>query len=239
MGNGGSLTAAVQNIGAYGAEVSQVIERVRVYDFIKKEIRELTTNEMQYAYRYSTLKEPNHRNFLVTAVYVRLHKDPRPNLQYAGLHDLQEQSTLTPAMIAERVVSIRESKLPDPTVLPNAGSFFMNPILDRATFESLQAKYPNVPYYSVGECFKVPAAWLIQEVQMKGVRSGDVGTYPKQPLVLVNYGTTVGRHIADFAGIIQAKVQERFGISLQPEVRYVISAEQPTMDQLKSNLIEE
>lgn len=231
---GDAGAAAVQNIGAYGAEIAQVIERVRVYDLIAQEPRELTRDEMQYAYRHSLLKSPSARHLLVTAIYLRLQKLPSPNLKYAGLQELQEYPSLTPSVVADKVIQIREQKLPNPETLPNGGSFFMNPVVEQEVFGALQEQYPAMPYYKLeGGRFKIPAAWLIQEVGMKGLRSGEVGTYPLQPLVLVNYGTEVGRYIADFAEEIQSKVAQKFGIALQPEVRYIISAELDSIDFFK------
>lgn len=226
--------SAVQNIGAYGAEVSQVIQAVHTIDLISGKEIIWKTEEIHYDYRYSIFKQPEMRHLMVYAVDIRLSKKPTPNLSYAGLQALQEAPALTPLVIAEEVIRIREEKLPDPQDLPNAGSFFMNPIVDGHTFLALLDQYPSMPHYVISEQqFKIPAAWLIEQVGLKGVRDGNVGTYPKQPLVIVNYGTTIGRDIVTFSERIQDAVMQKFGIELHPEVRFIFSAEQYSINQLE------
>lgn len=225
--------AAVQNIGAYGAEVSQVIAAVHTIDILSGEEVTWLPEEIHYDYRYSIFKDAEMRHLMVYAVDIRLSKTPMPNLKYAGLQELADTPHLTPQIIAQRVIEIRESKLPKPEELPNAGSFFMNPIVDGHTFLNLLDKYPQMPHYVISEqAFKIPAAWLIDQAGFKGVREGEVGTYPKQPLVIVNYGTTIGRDIATFSEKIQSAVHQQFGIDLHPEVRFIISAEQYSINQL-------
>lgn len=227
--------AAVQNIGAYGAEISQVIESVHTINLVTGEEQVWSPNEISYAYRYSIFKEKTMRHFMVYAVDLRLSKEPHPILNYSGLHTLHDDPALTSLRVAEEVIRIRQEKLPNPDELPNAGSFFMNPIVDGHTFLTMLDQYPDLPHYVISEQeFKIPAAWLIEQVGMKGVKDGEVGTYPKQPLVIVNYGTTIGRDIVNFSEKIQHAVYQKFGIQLHPEVRFIYSAEQYNINQLEN-----
>lgn len=225
--------AAVQNIGAYGAEVSQVIRAVHTVDIITGEEVVWQNEEIHYGYRYSIFKDEEMRHLMICAVDICLSKIPVPNLDYADLKALRGRDNLSPTDIVEEVIRIREAKLPDPRILPNAGSFFMNPIVDGATFSALLREYPQMPHYVLSEeAFKIPAAWLIDQSGLKGVREGNVGTYPNQPLVIVNYGTDSGRDILNFSERIQETVHEKFGVWIHPEVRFIISAEQCSINQL-------
>lgn len=225
---------AVQNIGAYGAEVSQVIEAIHTIDLVHGEEVTWNPEECNYSYRHSIFKEEDKQHFLITAVSFRLSKKPVPNLKYAGLQTLNGVEGLTALQVATEVIRIRESKLPDPRELANAGSFFMNPIVSQQHFTSLLLEYPEIPHYALPEgAFKIPAAWLIEQAGLKGYREGNVGTYPKQPLVLVNYSDAFSYEVVDFAEMIQQKVYEQFGISLQPEVRYVRSGALESIDQYR------
>lgn len=222
--------SAVQNIGAYGAESSQVIEAVHSINLETGAERKWTTEECKYGYRYSIFKEKAHQFEVIYAVDYRLSKLPKPDLHYAGLQALRELSSITPQRIVEEVICIRESKLPDPNELPNGGSFFMNPIVDKQHFIHLMLQYPDMPHYALPEDkFKIPAAWLIEQVGLKGVRDGKVGTYPKQPLVIVNYDDAYSYEVVDFANRIIEAVREKFDIELHPEVRMVKSGAQDSI----------
>lgn len=222
--------SAVQNIGAYGAEACQVIEVVHSIDLEVGEERTWSNDDCHYAYRYSTFKEWEQQFQLIYAVDIRLSKIAKPNLGYAGLQSLEGVTPLTPLKVAEKVIEIRESKLPNPAELPNAGSFFMNPIVDRQLFTRLLLANPSMPHYIISEEeYKIPAAWLIEQSGLKGFREGNVGTYPKQPLVIVNYGGAFSHEVVDFSDMIIRTVKDKFGIELHPEVRFVRSGAQDSL----------
>lgn len=222
--------SAVQNIGAYGAEASQVIETVHSIDLESGEECAWSNADCHYAYRYSTFKDADQQFHLIFAVDIRLSKVARPNLGYSGLQDLESINDITPLMVAKKVIEIREKKLPDPALLPNGGSFFMNPIVDRQTFTHLLLDNPSMPHYILSEKeYKIPAAWLIEQCGLKGFREGNVGTYPKQPLVIVNYGGAYSHEVVDFSNMIISTVKDKFGIELHPEVRFVRSGAQDSL----------
>lgn len=226
--------SAVQNIGAYGAEVAQVIAAVHTIDLISGEEVTWKPEDCNYGYRHSIFKEEDKQHYLITAVSFKLSKKPQPNLKYAGLQGLREISNLTPLRIAEEVIKIRENKLPDPRELPNAGSFFMNPVISQKLFTSLLLKHPDMPHYILSEDqYKIPAAWLIEQAGLKGYREGNVGTFPKQPLVIVNYNDAYSYEVVEFSEMIQQKVCEQFGIELKPEVRFVRSGALESIDQYR------
>lgn len=222
--------SAVQNIGAYGAEACQVIETVHSIDLETGEERTWSNTDCQYAYRYSIFKEIEQQFQLIYAVDIRLSKTPKPNLEYSGLQSLTDVIDLTPLMVAEKVIEVREGKLPDPAELPNGGSFFMNPIVDRQLFTRLLLDNPGMPHYIISEQeYKIPAAWLIEQSGLKGFRQGNVGTYTKQPLVIVNYGGAYSHEVVDFSDMIIRTVKEKFGIELHPEVRFIRSGAQDSL----------
>lgn len=222
--------SAVQNIGAYGVEACNIIEAVHSINLETGEERTWSTDECKYAYRYSAFKEKEYQFEFIYAVDYKLSKQPMPKLSYAGLHGLQEVEGITPSVIRDEVIKIRENKLPDPRELPNAGSFFMNPIVDVKHFTHLLLTYPNMPHYQLSDDrFKIPAAWLIEQVGLKGVREGRVGTYPNQPLVIVNYGDAYSYEVVEFSEHIISEVEKKFAIKLHPEVRMVMSGAQDSI----------
>lgn len=226
--------SAVQNIGAYGAEAKDIIAAVQTINLETGEERTWSVDECHYAYRHSIFKEKEHQFEYIYAVDYRLSKAPTPNLKYAGLNKLQKMSGITAKDVRDEVIKIRESKLPDPQKLPNAGSFFMNPIVDINHFTQLQLEYPEIPHYPLSEkIIKIPAAWLIEHVGLKGVRDGRVGTYPNQPLVIVNYGDAYSYEVVEFANQIIAEVDKKFSIKLSPEVRMVQSGSQDSIGNYK------
>lgn len=215
--------AAIQNIGAYGREIKDVIDRVEAYNQLSFEKKIFTLEECQYAYRSSYFKQEQHDPFIVTYVYLRLSKQPAFLLEYGHLKEqLSQYDEINLKHIRTAVIAIRNSKLPDPDSLGNAGSFFMNPIITTARFDQLVRQYPDMPHYpSSDETVKVPAAWLIEQCGFKGRSHGAVGVYEKQALVLVNLGGATGDEIALVAESIRAAVYDKFGIELIPEVKYV------------------
>lgn len=222
--------SAVQNIGAYGAEVEQVIETVHSINLETGEEVAWEHDKCDYAYRHSIFKERENQFHLIYAVDIRLSKTPTPNLEYSGLQSLQSIPNISPKEVAERVIEIRRSKLPDPAEFPNAGSFFMNPVVDRQTFAHLLLKYPSMPHYIISEDeYKIPAAWFIEQSGLKGIRQGNVGTYPHQPLLIINYGGAYSHEVVEFADMVISTVKDKFGIELHPEVRYIRSGAQDSI----------
>lgn len=215
--------ASIQNIGAYGVEVKDVIEAVEAYNQLSFEKRIFTNEECLYGYRYSFFKNEHTDPYIVTYIQIRLSKHSHAfHLDYGNLKEELGDKTVTPLAVREAVIAIRRKKLPDPEELGNAGSFFMNPIIPISHFEKLKEQYPAMPSYPATEGnVKVPAGWLIEQCGFKGQRHGAVGIYDKQALVLVNWGDATGHEIALVAESIRAAVQDRFGIELMPEVKYV------------------
>ena len=215
--------AAVQNIGAYGTEVKDVIETVEAFNQLSFEKKIFSNQECCYSYRSSFFKNENNDPHIVTYVNIRLRKHFQFNLSYKEL-----QKELLPfdnpdlQAVRDAVILLRRRKLPDPEMLGNAGSFFMNPVITVAHFESLKDKYPNIPFYTVDDGqVKLSAGWLIEQCGFKGKSHGSVGVYEKQALVLVNLGNATGDEIAMVAESIRMAVNDRFGIMLMPEVKYV------------------
>lgn len=216
--------AVVQNIGAYGSEVGDFVESVELFDLKNGIPFRLTAKECNFAYRYSCFKESRFASCVVTHVVLRLSHNPDPNLSYQALAEkFTNDENPTPGQIRDHVLSIRASKLPDPQKLPNAGSFFKNPIITRGQFETLQRNYPQMPFWQLDNDngIKIPAAWLIEKVGYKGKRNTTVGCYERQPLIVVNYGAEKGAEIVRFAEEIRQAINQEFGILLEPEVRYV------------------
>ncbi|MDL2208608.1 UDP-N-acetylmuramate dehydrogenase [Parabacteroides sp. OttesenSCG-928-O15] len=214
--------AAIQNIGAYGVEIKEVIERVESYNQLTMEKRLFTNEECAYAYRHSYFKNEHNDPHIVTHIVIRLQKNPVYCLDYGQLQQETAGKELSPAVVREAVIRLREQKLPDPSVIGNAGSFFMNPVISQEAFTQIQAAYPEVPSYPAGNGeVKLSAGWLIEQCGLKGKRYGNVGMYEKQALVLVNYGGATGDEIALMAESVRMAVKNKFNIELTPEVKYV------------------
>lgn len=220
-GNVGS--APVQNIGAYGVEVGDYIETVKGFDLKTFEEYEIPGSECQFAYRDSIFKNQLKDRFVVTSVVFRLDKFIEYKLDYGDLRaEVEKRGGENIHFVREAVIAIRESKLPDPTQIGNAGSFFKNPIVEQDKADLLKAEFPAMPLYSAGEgkC-KLAAGWLIDQCGWKGYREGDAGVHAQQALVLVNYGNATGQEIYNLAMKIKQSVWDRFGIELQPEVNFI------------------
>ncbi|MDR1402111.1 MAG: UDP-N-acetylmuramate dehydrogenase [Tannerellaceae bacterium] len=215
--------AAIQNIGAYGVEIQDVIERVEACGQLSFGKRIFTKDECQYGYRYSFFKNEQNDPYIVTHIVIRLNKKPVYTLQYGRLAEtLARWPVLTPARVRDAVIAIRKEKLPDPNQTGNAGSFFTNPFITRRHFDKLTAQYPGIPCYPAGgDKVKIPAAWLIEQCGLKGKNHGQVGVYHKHALALVNLGDACGREIALMAESIRSAVKDRFDIELTPEVKYI------------------
>ena len=214
--------AAVQNIGAYGVELKDVVETVETYAHFTMDEKSFTAAECAYGYRTSRFKDEAAEPHYVTHLTIRLQKKARFQLDYGSLKQHLLSSNITLQTIRTAIQTIRSEKLPKPELLGNAGSFFMNPILNKATFEALRKENPSIPSFPANDDFvKTSAAWLIEQCGFKGKRYGEVGVYEKQALVLVNYGEGEGHEIALLAEGIRMAVQKKFGIELQTEVKYI------------------
>lgn len=218
----GSVGASpIQNIGAYGVELKDVFSYLDAIDLQTFQERRFLPHECGFAYRNSVFKNELRGRYLITSVGFLLSLDPEPNLSYAALKQEFEKSVEKPDVrsVAETVIRIRRSKLPDPEELGNAGSFFKNPEVDINVFDKLRNNHPRMPfYYQENHSYKIPAAWLIEQCGWKGKREGDAGVHALQPLVLVNYGSASGEQILALAMQIRESVFTRFGIVLEHEV---------------------
>ena len=215
--------SAVQNIGAYGVEVQDIIEEVNVVEIETAKLKTFTKEECRYGYRESIFKNELKGRYIITSVIFRLAKQPVFKLIYQHLEEeVLKNGAINLQNIRKTIISIRESKLPDPKVVGNAGSFFMNPVISKNHFRTLHKRYPLMPHYFVSETQeKVPAGWLIEQCGWKGKQIGNAGAHDKQALVLVNLGGATGLEILHLAEQIQSSVKETFGIELKPEVNYI------------------
>lgn len=216
--------SAVQNIGAYGVEVKDVIEKVEFVEIESLSSKIFSNKECEYSYRKSIFKEKLKGKVIITHVTFRLKKEPVFMLDYAHLKDaVLKKGEINLLNVRKTVIEIRESKLPDPNVLGNAGSFFMNPIIPKSQYNELLLSYPEMPCYPISETeVKVPAGWLIEQCDLKGKEfDGKVAIYEKQALVIVNLGNATGEDIATVASLVQITVKKRYGIDLVPEVNYI------------------
>lgn len=213
--------APIQNIGAYGVEVASFIRTVHAYDREQQKMVMLSAEQCQFAYRDSVFKRQQGR-YLVTAVEFVLNKQFSANLSYQALKDRMQDQTMNAATIRQAVIAQRNSRLPNPTEIPNAGSFFKNPVIDAKAFQALQSQYPSLPYFNDGERFKIPAAWLIEQSGWKGKRLGAVGMYEKQALVMINHGGAKLHDVQALAAAIIQDVQAKFAISLEAEPQTVV-----------------
>lgn len=215
--------AAVQNIGAYGSDVAQLITSVDVFDMRDGKKRTYEADACEYGYRESIFKTKEHKHEVITHVTIRLGLTPAYNLTYSDLkRRFEEAPPKSLAEVRQAVIDIRESKLPDPKQIGSAGSFFKNPIVTSQKLKALLIQYPQLSYHMLpnGEA-KLSAAWLIDNAGLKGYRMDAVGVYEKQPLVLANYGGATGREIAALAEYVCQTVHELYDIELSPEVLYV------------------
>jgi UDP-N-acetylmuramate dehydrogenase len=212
--------APIQNIGAYGVELCDTLESVTVYDARKGDIRQLKAPVCCFGYRDSIFKHESDR-YIVLELRLRLSRSRPLSLGYGELADYfsdrQEKDAPTPQEVSEAVMAIRRRKLPDPEQLPNAGSFFKNPVLGLSQWQQLREQWPEMPGYPAGDSMKVPAAWLIDQSGWKGYRNERVGVHNRQALVLINHSGGTGRDILELAECIRKDVQQRYGITLERE----------------------
>lgn len=209
--------APVQNIGAYGQELSECCVSVRAFDRRAQRFETLAADACSFAYRDSRFRREAGR-WLITGVTLQLAGQGAPRLDYPSLQEaLGSEVPATAAAMAALVTRVRRERLPDPARMPNAGSFFKNPVLDASTAEGLRAQYPQCPLRAEGERFKVPAAWLIEQAGWRGRRSGAVGVSATHALVLVHEGGGDGRDLLALAASIEEDVLARFGVRLERE----------------------
>jgi UDP-N-acetylmuramate dehydrogenase len=216
--------APIQNIGAYGVEVAECIAVVEAWDRDAGRMVRLDPSDCGFGYRDSVFKRAPDR-WIVTAVEFRLSRDGAPRLGYAGVREELDAMGIADAgvaEVAEAVRRLRRRKLPDPTVIGNAGSFFKNPVVTAESAERLHAGHANLPVYPAGPGkAKLSAAWLIEHCGWRGVREGDAGIAAQHALVLVNHGHASGAELLALARRIAASVEVRFGVRLEPEPRIV------------------
>ena len=218
--------APIQNIGAYGVELAQLVLKVETIHLETGKKRVFKASECQFGYRDSFFKRAGKGNYCITHVVFKLSRPPhRLQTAYGDIQrTLSEQNVTAPTIadVSNAVIQIRRSKLPDPSKLGNAGSFFKNPLIPKAQFEVLMQQYPEMPHYAAGTGeVKIPAAWLIERCGWKGKKVGKTGAHAKQALVLVNYGGANGQDIWQLAQDIQTSVYQTFGIRLETEVQVV------------------
>ena len=211
----------IQNIGAYGLEVKDTIHKVTAIEIATQKTKIFNNLDCKFEYRNSIFKGELKDKFIITKVEFLLSKTPLNNTTYGAITDELKRLRRepSPASIAEAVINIRNSKLPDPKVLGNSGSFFKNPIIETNQYEELKKEFPEMVGYTISEKkTKVAAGWLIDNAGLKGYQKADAGVHKNQALVLVNYGNASGAEILNLAKEIQEKIKEKYGISIEPEV---------------------
>ncbi|HMF71963.1 MAG TPA: UDP-N-acetylmuramate dehydrogenase, partial [Flavitalea sp.] len=215
----------MQNIGAYGVELREVFDELEAFDLDSKKSFMFSANDCEFGYRESVFKRKYKDRFVIINVTFRLNKKPHFNVTYGaimqeldkmGVHDLSIQA------ISQAIINIRTSKLPDPKMIGNAGSFFKNPTVTKAVYDKLGSKYPELIAFPLQDgSMKLAAGWLIEQCGWKGYRKGDAGCHDKQALVLVNYGNASGNELYALSEEIQKSVKKKFGVILEREVNVI------------------
>ncbi|MBR4920904.1 MAG: UDP-N-acetylmuramate dehydrogenase [Prevotella sp.] len=217
--------SAVQNIGAYGVEVKDLITEIEAVEIATGDIRIFQNEECEYAYRQSRFKGEWKNQYLITHVTYQMQTVFQPHLDYGNIRAELERKgivNLSASQLRQVIIDIRNAKLPDPKVMGNAGSFFMNPIVTKEKYEQLAAQYEGMPHYTVDAAHeKIPAGWMIDQCGWKGKSMGRAGVHDKQALVLVNRGGATGKEIVALCEAIQRDVKEKFGIEIHPEVNII------------------
>lgn len=219
-------SSPIQNIGAYGVEIKDTMHSLEALNLASLEIETFTNNDCHFGYRESVFKNELKGSYIITSVTFKLKKNPHIlHTSYGAIQqELDAQNIQNPTIkdVSNAVISIRQSKLPDPKEIGNSGSFFKNPIISKELYHQLIEQNPEIPHYPVNETeVKVPAGWLIEHSGLKGFRKGDAGVHTKQALVLVNYGNASGQELIDIAHYVQQTVFEKFGIHINPEVNII------------------
>ncbi|MGK7396301.1 MAG: UDP-N-acetylmuramate dehydrogenase [Candidatus Cyclobacteriaceae bacterium M3_2C_046] len=217
--------APMQNIGAYGVEIQQVFDCLEGWNMTTGAFETFDREACQFGYRYSVFKGERKNQYLITAVTLRLDKIPQFVTTYGAISKVLQQKQvkeLSLHQISEAVIEIRQSKLPDPEHLGNAGSFFKNPVIPKDKYDGLKKHFPDLSGYEISDFeMKVSAAWLIDQCGWRGYRTGDAGIYAKHALILVNFGNATGQQIWKLAQQVRQSVLEKFDITLEPEVNIV------------------
>lgn len=213
----------MQNIGAYGVEIKDVVEEVEYFDFKTGEFQSIGPEECAFEYRSSIFKTDLKGRVIITSVTYRLSRNPVFNTSYGAIENELSAMGVEPSLksISQAVINIRSSKLPDPKKIGNAGSFFKNPMVDAEKAEKLKAEFPEILQYPSGDGVKLAAGWLIEQCGWKGKRIGNCGVHDRQALVLVNHGGAVGEEINALAEDIRNSVLDKFNVALEREVNIV------------------
>jgi UDP-N-acetylmuramate dehydrogenase len=221
----GSVGAGpMQNIGAYGVELKDVFDSLEAFHIHEGYLRTFAPNDCRFGYRESVFKHELRDQFIITSVTFRLSKKPNFSTSYGAIQQQLEKTGVTALSIkavSDAVIAIRRSKLPDPAITGNAGSFFKNPVITAEKHQLLKAEFPELVSYAAGNNYKMAAGWLIEQCGWKGFRRGDAGVHPLQALVLVNYGNATGAEIFNLSTEILESVQQKFGVSLEREVNII------------------
>ncbi len=218
----GTIGAApIQNIGAYGVEVKDIIESVEYFDITEKSIKKIHRNECAFDYRNSIFKGTLKRKAVVLSVNFILSKKPEFNLTYGGLQQHFSDKKPDLKSVRSTIIKVRNSKLPDYKQIGNCGSFYKNAIVNQEKLDNLLKKHNNIPFFKTTEGNKIPTAWLIETAGLKGYRHKNVGVYDKHSLILVNYGKAKSSEIIELSEIIENKVLDLFGIKLEKEVNII------------------
>lgn len=217
--------SAVQNIGAYGSEVKDLIRKIKAVEISTGTVREFNHTECEYGYRQSRFKHEWKNRFLIISVEYELSEAFQPRLDYGNIRaELERRNITEPTaqQLRDTIIDIRNAKLPDPKVMGNAGSFFMNPIVSREKYEQLAEQYVGMPHYEIdADNVKIPAGWMIDQCGWKGKSLGRAGVHDKQALVLVNRGGATGAEIVALCEAIQKDVKAKFDIDIHPEVNII------------------
>lgn len=219
----GSVGASpIQNIGAYGVDVSETIEKVKFYNIETKDFEILDNKDCNFGYRNSIFKEELKGKVVITEVYFKLKKTPEIKVNYGGLNTFfYEGENISIKTIREAVVSIRSNKLPNHHMLGNSGSFFKNSIVDQNKINELINKFSDIKYFEAEGGFKIPTAWLIEKAGLKGYKRNNVGVYNNHSLILVNYGGAKAKDVLELAEYIENKIESKFGIKIYKEVNVI------------------
>jgi len=218
---GSAGAAPIQNIGAYGVELKDVLTKVETIDLQTTATLQFSNEVCNFGYRDSIFKQKFKNTLLITAITLKLSKHPQPQLSYSNLSDVIGNKTNDLQAIRNAIIHIRNSKLPNVAELGNAGSFFKNPVIENSHFEELKNRFETIQHYKQANNVKIPAGWLIEQCGWKGKKKGNVGVYEQQALILVNYGNASGNEVLQLVEEIKKSVYEKFNIKLQEEVNIV------------------
>jgi UDP-N-acetylmuramate dehydrogenase len=215
----------MQNIGAYGVEIKEVFYELEAFSLAEKKVFTFSVNDCEFEYRDSIFKNGYKDQFVILSVTYSLNKFPSLHLSYGAVEqELQKMNVAEPDIrsVSQAIINIRSSKLPDPNLIGNAGSFFKNPVVTQDVFNELKNDFPNITGFNLQDGpLKLSAGWLIEQCGWKGFRKNDAGCYEKQALVLVNYGNATGKEIYDLSEEIFQSVKNKFDIELEREVNII------------------